>query len=195
MLVADPDSNGYESGLITYTSRGKTRQSLSSTSVNRYSFLDFLRVAQHRRIGFLPIQWQPGMKKFGKGGTAKIHQGVGNVEMTFAFKQMKRTYSPIEKAVYLSALIAETSILGHGQIQFHNNVVNLEGISWDVDPGEGTVWPVLVFEKAPYGDINDFMTSDVGRELDIEKRLSLLTDIALAVRYLHLAGGLVALSL
>ena len=195
MSVADPNSNGYESSLITYTSRGKSRQSVRSTSVNRYNLLDFLGVAQHRQVNFLPIQWQPGMKKAGKGGTAKIHQGVANIEMTFAFKQMKRTYSPLEKALYLSALIAETSILGHSEIKRHSNVVKIEGVCWDVDPGDGTVWPVLVFEKAPHGDMNDFMTSDMGRELDIEKRLSLLTDVALAVRDLHLAGGSIILSL
>ena len=195
MSVADPNSNGWESGLITYTSRGKTRQSLRSTSVDRYNFLDFLRVARHRRIDFLPIRWQPGMKKAGTGGTAKIHQGVANIEMTFAFKQIKRPYSPIEKALYLSALIAEISILGHSEIKRHGNVVKIEGVCWDVDPVEETVWPVLVFEKAPYGDMNDFMTSDTGRGLDTEERLSLLTDVALAVRDLHHAGGSIILSL
>lgn len=195
MSVADSDSDSYEPSLIIYTSRGKTRQSVRSTSVNCYTFLDLLRVAQYRRIDFLPIRWQPAMKKAGIGGTAKIHQGVGNVEMTFAFKQMQRTYSPIEKALYLSALIAEITILGHSDIKRHNNVVKIEGICWDVDPTEETVWPVLVFEKAPFGDINEFMTSEMGRELDMEKRLGLLANVALAVRDLHLAGGSINLSL
>ena len=195
MSVADSDSDGYENSLITYTSRGKTRQSVTSASVTCYTFLDFLRVAQSRHIDFLPIRWQPAMKKAGIGGTAKIHQGVANVEMTFAFKQMKRSYSPIEKALYLSALIAEITILGHSEIKRHSNVVKIEGICWDVDPTEEIVWPVLVFEKAPFGDINEFMTSHTGRELDMEKRIGLLADVALAVRDLHLAGGSINSSL
>ena len=188
MSTANPSSNSYDSGRITYTSRGKVHQSAGSTSAKRYDFLDFLGVAQKMRIHFLPIRWQPGMNLAGKGGTAKIHQGLANVEMTFAFKQMRKTQSPME-AQYLSALIAEISILGHDSIRRHENIVNIEGICWDVDSGEDKVWPVLVFEKAPYGDLNNFMTIGVGREVNIEKRLKILTEVALAVRDLHFAGG------
>ena len=195
MSVADPNSNGYESGLITYTSRGQTRQSVRSTSVCCHTFVDFLRVAQHRRIDFLPIRWQPAMERAGKGGTANILQGVVSIEMTFAFKQMKKTYSPMERALYLSALVAEVLVLGHSEIKRHRSVVKIEGVCWDVDPWEETVWPVLVFEKAPYGDMNGFMTSDIGRDLDIEKRLSLLADVAHAFRDLHLVGGSIISSL
>ena len=188
MSAANPSSNSYDSGRIIYTSRGKTHQSAGSTSAERYDFLDFLGVAQKMMIDFLPIRWQPGMDLAGKGGTAKIHQGLANVDKTFAFKQMRKTRSPMEEAQYMSALIAEISVLGHYVIRTHENIVNIEGVCWDVCPGEGKVWPVLVFEKAPYGDLNNFMTVGVGRELNIEKRLSILSDVALAVCDLHIAG-------
>ncbi len=188
MSAANPSSNSYDSGRITYTSRGTVHQSAGSTSAVRYDFLDFLGVAQRRRIHFLPIRWQPGMSLAGKGGTAKIHQGVANVEKTFAFKQLRKTQSPLMEAQYLSALIAEVSILNHYKILLHKNIVNIEGVCWDVSLGEDKVWPVLVYEKAPYGDLNNFMTFGVGRELNIEKRLGILIDVALAVRDLHDVG-------
>ena len=188
MSAANPSSNSYDSGVITYTSRGKAHQSAGSTSAERYDFLDFLGVAQKMRIHFLPIRWQPGMGLAGKGGTAKIHQGLANIEKSFAFKQMRKTRSPMEEAQYLSALIAEISVLSHFVIATHKNIVKIEGVCWDVYPGGEKVWPVLVFEKAPYGDLNDFMTNGVGRELNIEKRLSILSDVALALRDLHIAG-------
>ena len=188
MSAANPNSYSYDSGIIAYTSRGKARQSAGSTSAKRYDFLDFLGVAQSMRIDFLPILWQPAL--IGKGGTAEIRQGIVYIEKTFAFKQMKKAQSPMEDAQCLCALIAEVSILSRYEISRHKNIVNIEGICWDVEPGGEKVWPVLVFEKAPYGDLNKFMTFGVGGELDIEKRLGVLIDVALAIRDMHLVGGL-----
>ncbi len=88
----------------------------------------------------------------------------------------------------LSALIAEISVLGHPAIRYHPNIANIEGICWDVVDGGEQVWPVLVFEKTRFGDLNRFMTTSLGKELDIKNRLDILFDIALAVRDLHAAG-------
>ena len=193
MSAANCNSNSYDSGRITYTSRGKTHQSAGSNSAKRYDFLDFLGVAQSTRTDFLPIRWQPGL--IGKGATAKIRQGVVNIEKTFAFKQMKKTQSSMEEAQYLCAIIAEISILNQYEIRLHKNIVNIEGLCWDVDPGEGKVWPVLVFERALYGDLHEFMSFGIGRELNVEKRLSILIDVALAIRDIHALGGSRPLSL
>jgi serine/threonine protein kinase len=187
MSAANCNSNSYDSGRITYTSRGKARQSAGSISAKRYDFLDFLGVAQSMRTHFLPIRWLPGL--IGKGGTAEIRQRVVNIEKTFAFKQMKKTQSPMEEAQYLCALIAEVSILNQYRIRTHKNIVNIEGLCWEVVPGEEKVWPVLVFEKAPYGDLHEFMSFSIGGELNIEKRLGILIDVALAIRDIHSLGG------
>ncbi|KAL8907095.1 MAG: hypothetical protein Q9171_006000 [Xanthocarpia ochracea] len=188
MSAANASSNSYESGRITYTSRGATYQSAGSVSAKHYDFLDFLGIAQGLKINFLPIQWQPGLDIAGKGGTAKIRQHLAYTDMTFAFKQMKKTQSPMREVQYMCALIAEISILGQFKNRHHKNIALIEGICWDVDPGEQKVWPVLVFEKAPYGDLNHFMIFGAGRELIMEKRLSFLIDVALAVHDLHSAG-------
>ena len=79
-------------------------------------------------------------------------------------------------------------MLGHPSIRYHPNVASIEGICWDVVLGGKEVWPVLVFEKARYGDLTKFMTSGLGNELDSKHRLEMLFDIALAIRDLHATG-------
>ena len=96
--------------------------------------------------------------------------------------------SAMEKTRNLRAIIAEISILGHPAIRYHPNVANVEGICWDVVLGGEEVWPVLVFEKTRYGDLNRFMTSGPGKELDSKPRLDMLFDVVLAVRDLHAIG-------
>ena len=188
MSASDVDTNSYESSRIIYSSCGKTYQSARSVSSTDYNLLDVLGAAQRLRINFLPIRWQPALDEAGKGGTATIRQGLVSLEKTFAFKQMKRTQSLMKQTLYMGALIAEISILAHSNIKSHENIINVEGICWDVDSGRGTVWPVLVFEKAPYGDLKKFMASSNGRELDFEKRVTILADVAIAVRDLHFAS-------
>lgn len=187
-MSAISDSGGNTSLLITYTTSGEIHQSAGSTSCREYDFLDFLGVAQSLNIDFLPITWQPALDKVGEGGTAEIRQALVNVQMTFAFKHLKEPRFAMEEARNLRALIAEFSILGHPAIRYHPNVANIEGICWDVVLGGEKIWPVLVFEKTPCGDLNRFMTSGPGQDLNSKNKLDLLFDVALAVRDLHAAG-------
>ena len=176
------------SGLITYTMSGETHQSVGTTSNREYDFLDFLGIAQSLKIDFLPITWQPALDRVGEGGTAEIREALVNLQMTFAFKRIKFPGSALEEARNWSALVAEILILGHPAFRHHRNIATLEGICWDVINGGERVWPVLVFEKTRHGDLERFMTSGLGIELDFKKRLDMLLDIALAIRDLHAAG-------
>lgn len=183
------DSGDNALATIPFTKSGKTYQSASSTSKQEYDFLDFLGIAQSLDIDFLPITWQPALDKVGEGGTAVIRQTLINIRMTFIFKHLKRPRSAMERTRNLRALIAEISILGHPIIRSHPNIASIEGICWDVVLGDGEeVWPVLVFEKTQHGDLNRFMTSGPGKELDTKNRLDMLFDVALAVRDLHTTG-------
>lgn len=194
MSAANFNSNSYDSGRITYTSDGTVRQSAAAASATRHHFLEFLRVVQRLQIDFLPLQRQPGLDRVGKGGTATVFPALVNVEKTYAFKQMRKTRWPEEESQAMSALIAEISILGRPEIKSHENIVVIRGVCWDVDIVEEKVWPVLVFEKALYGDLNNFMRFGIGKELSIEKRLSILAGVALALCDLHLAGWSLSLS-
>lgn len=182
------DSGSDAPALITYTFSGKTHQSAGSASNKEYDFLDFLGVAQSLKIDFLPITWQLALDKVGEGGTAEIRQRLINLQMTFAFKHLKRPRFPMQATRNLRALTAEILILGHPDIRYHPNVANIEGICWDVVLGSEEVWPVLVFEKTRCGDFSRFMASVPGTELDSKSRLDLLFDVALAIRDLHAIG-------
>ena len=153
-----------------------------------YDFISFLAVAQRRKFDFLPITWQPALDDVGRGATAEIRQSFINLQMSFAFKRMtplnslqqgERGYRAFR------ALISEVSVLGHPSIRKHPNVINLEGICWDVVGEEEAVWPVLVFEKTQYGDLCKFMESDVGLRMSMGDRLKLCVDIATAVMDMH----------
>jgi hypothetical protein len=47
------------------------------------------------------------------------------------------------------------------------------------------VWPVLVLEKSQYGDLYNFATLPVGRELCFAKRLKLCVDVGTAISDMH----------
>ena len=182
------DGSGHYSDLVYYTRSGKTFQSACSTSKDHYDFLDFLGVAQSLRIDFLPISWQPALDRVGEGGSAEIRQGSVNLQTTFAFKRLKRSHSSVEEAQNWHPLIAEISILGYHAVRKHRNIVNVEGICWDIISGGESVWPVLVFERTRHGDLGIFMSSDIGRRLSFKERLDILCDLALAIRDLHTIG-------
>ena len=179
------------SALISYTRSGETGQSATSISDRgyNYDFLGFLGVAQSLKIDFLPITWQPALDKVGQGGTAKIRQALINIQTAFAFKHLEHSLSFEKGSRNMRALIAEVSVLGHPASRCHPNIMNIEGICWDVVDGGEEVWPVLVFEKTQLGDLNSFMTSGPGRELDFNTRLDILFDVGCAVSDLHAAGN------
>lgn len=182
------ESGNDAAALITYTFSEEAHQSADSASNKEYDFLDFLGVAQSLKIDFLPITWQSALDNVGEGGSAEIRQALINLQMTFAFKQLKRPRSTIQATRNLRALMAEILILGHPNIRSHPNVASIEGICWDVVHGGEEVWPVLVFEKTRHLDFSRFILSGPGKELDSKSRLDILFDVALAVRDLHAIG-------
>ena len=176
------------SALISYTRSGEIGQSASSISDQEYDLLDFLGVAQSLNIDLLPSTWQPTLDAVGKGGTAEIRQALINVQTSFAFKHFKHPNSAEQESQKWRALIAEISVLGNPTIRNHPNVVDIEGVCWDTVDGGEKVWPVLVFEKTQFRDLDRFMKSGRGKELDSKSRLDMLFDVALAVRDLHATG-------
>ena len=182
-------SNDDETSAVTqFTRSGVTGQSAGSISDQEYDFLDFLGVAQSLKIDFLPITWQPALDLVGEGGTAEIRQALINLQTSFAFKHFKHPKFAEQESQVWRALIAEISVLGSPTIRYHPNVAVIEGICWDVVNGGEKVWPVLVFEKTRIWDLNRFMKTGRGKELDSKSRLNMLFDVALAVRDLHATG-------
>ena len=148
-------------------------------AVIRYDLITFLGVAQKLGIDFLPIIWQPALDRIGRGATAEIREASMSLRANFAFKRpiFRYSFDPDEfESRIAPSLIAEMSILAQLSVRRHPNIVHLEGICWDVLPGDGKpisrdepikagsggIVPVFVFEKANHGDLSTFIKAPNG---------------------------------
>jgi serine/threonine protein kinase len=150
-----------------------------------YNFISFLAVTQHRQIDFLPIAWQPALDSIGLGGTSEIHQSIITLQAKFAFKRIKHSErARWRDGIIFRTLLSEITVLSHPSIRAHPNIVKLLGICWDI-LHEGSVLPVLVFEKAQFGNLREFSTSEPGKCMSLENKLKLCSGIATAIRDMH----------
>lgn len=169
--------------------------------------ITFLGVAQKLRIQLLPIRWQPTLDRIGQGATAEIRESVANINFSFAFKR-PGVHSSFDFEAFehrlLPYLIDEISILGHPRIRQHPNVIDLEGICWEIISGRGIrisreipvdfttgdqgIVPVLVFQKSKYGDLYHFMMQDGGKKLGFSDTIAICIDVARAIAEMHSQG-------
>ena len=189
-------TDSYRDSLISFTRSGRSFESASPAAIKKqtiesHDFLSFLEIAQTLNIDFIPVSWDIGRARIGHGGTADISQSSINVETAFAFKRLasidSSRFKPDKKLIY-EALAAEIRILGHKYFCEHTYINRLEGVCWDVEPTTEEVFPALLFEKAPHGDLMIFMEHGTGNSLSREKRLELCAHIATAVSDLHHNG-------
>ena len=159
-------------------------------SESHVDLLAFLTTAQVTRTDFLPIAWYPSYY-LGRGGFALLNQSPVKAELSFAFKRLgKHGQVPDEEAEDFSSSINELIILRHRPISGHPNIIKLEGICWEVTVGEDRILPVLVFEKAAYGDLFHFRDTEEGRKLTVEQKVALCAQILDALCTLHASGML-----
>jgi hypothetical protein len=149
----------------------------------KHDLVTFLAVAQKLHVPILPITWQSAREPVGHGGTAVINEALVNIQTNLAFKRVKdRDKENPSKA--FQVLISEMSALAHPSIRSHPNIVELQGICWDI-PSDVEVWPALVFEKSHFGDLHSFAKLPEWRDLGINERLKLCIDIGTAIRDMH----------
>jgi hypothetical protein len=150
-----------------------------------YGFIAVLALAQRLRIDFLPITLQAPLDILGRGAQGVIYQTLINSQTSFAFKRFhKNRQNDENKGISFQDIISEMIVLSHPSIREHPYIVRLEGICWDI-PQDDQVWPVLVFQKTHLGDLCHFAISGKGRNLRVEDRLKLCTDIGIAIRDMH----------
>jgi hypothetical protein len=162
-------------------------QSLQATNAS-YDLITFLAVIQKLQIEILPITWQAARQPIGVGATGRINEALINLHTSFAFKCVSDRHKEREsKEAIIQILINEVTVLGHEHIRNHPNIVELQGICWDVsnDEGDDKVWPVLVFKKTQYADLYNCAMLPVGRELCFTERLKLCTDVGTAIWDMH----------
>ena len=198
----------YRSGTLSSSASNliTTADSASSSSTipsHYHDFLSLLAICQTREIDLVGITWDRALDDnsnlIGLGLTSEIRPGTLNLDFTFAFKRL--TDSNYAQAAMASsqqrrhqaykALISEISVLGHPIIRNHENIIRLEGVCWDFLPSssEEKVRPVLMFEKAKYGDLGRFMKSTYGQELTWQQKIRLCSNIVRGLATMHSCGG------
>jgi hypothetical protein len=87
------------------------------------------------------------------------------------------------------ALSTELWISRHYEVVKSDNLINLEGASWEVEDN-GSVWPVLVYEKARHGSMKTLIEGGPhqGLPLSFPDKLSLCSHIASGIATLHKNG-------
>jgi len=104
--------------------------------------------------------------------------------MPLAFKRFHHSGDSDEDFL---PLMSEVLILSQPPLQNHTNIINLEGICWEIKPQTEKAVPVLVFEKAAW-DLQQFMNVQDGRNMSIDGRLKICADIGSAIMSLHAYG-------
>jgi hypothetical protein len=164
-----------------------TRYSASTNRTNDHfqsDLIAFLSVVQKCNVDYLPITWQPALRTLGVGGSAMINQSTFITDMPLAFKRFHN--SEDSDWDYLP-LMSEVLILSQTPIQNHPNIINLEGICWEIKPKMEKAVPVLVFEKAAW-DLKQFLNAREGLTMSFDDRLKICADIGSAIAALHAYG-------
>ena len=165
-----------------------------STDLNEfYDLIMFLEQVQRYTVDVLPITWNSALGFLGDGATSQVSESLLNSQRGLAFK---RAFSPSElggshdEVYILKRLAAELSILAFPPVRNHPNIVRLDGICWELLPGDIGLLPVFVFEKANRGDLNTFMCSRRGVALSSLDRLKLCAQVSDALTLAYSYGSL-----
>lgn len=173
----------YESNPITTFSQS-SRPFRLADQYEDYGFIAVLALAQRLHVSFLPLTWQATLPELGRGGQAGVNQALINLQTSFAFKRFRPRLTDGERTQF-QEIVCEMILLSHPSIRQHPYIVTLEGICWDILGDGEQVFPVLVFQKSHYGDLNRFVNEGMGQELSLEERLKLCADIGIALRDMH----------
>ena len=150
--------------------------------------LAFLSLIQANEVDILPLVWYPALS-LGQGGFATVNESLVNQHVSFAFKRLKfQEEDGQEERQSLRSSMVEVSILKHHAIQRHPNIIDLEGICWEVNPLNPYISPVLVFETAKHGNLLDYRDSKAWVNLTLKVKVAIWRQIAGAVYALHAAS-------
>ena len=178
----------HNSGLVSHSDGTFPHYSASTSRINRIvqsDLIAFLSIVQKCDVDYLPITWQPALNMLGVGGSGTISQSTFITEKPLAFKR----FHDSEKPDGFLPMMSEVLILSQPPIRNHPNIVDLEGICWEIQikPSTEKAVPVLVFEKATW-DLQQFMNVREGKEMSFEDRLKICADVGDAIMALHAYG-------
>jgi serine/threonine protein kinase len=155
-----------------------------------------LAIASALSVEIFPFTWQPALESLGQGGTGWISQSSVNDQISFAFKRFQQvnpnpnselTESKF-RSLQFNAMISEIVVLSCPEVYDHPNIINLEGICWEVLKPSGEVWPVLVFQKAKLGDLRRTLSLPESENMDLNMKIGICGEVAKALRIMHQCG-------
>jgi len=149
------------------------------------NLIRFLSVAQKNKVNLLATSWLPALESLGPGRSGEVSQSFLDARSGLAFKRPIVLSTPRSEEIAFNSLISEISVLCHPSISSHPNIVDLEGICWEVSRESAKVWPVLVFLKADLGSLKTFIGSDAEESRSFDTRLGLCIQIAEGILALH----------
>ena len=172
-----PDDCLQRPGVFTPASAHKNNQ-------EEPNLITFLGSLQKLQVPLLPISWYPGLESLWEGGSATLSQSIVSASACLAFKRFRRTDDPTER---YKALAVEIEILCRPLISSHPNVVDLEGVCWEVDHQTRDIGPVLVFKKA-LCDFYQFAETSEANCLAPDQKMKLCVQIGDGIWALHRCG-------
>ena len=160
---------------------------------SRNDLISFLSLVTRLKVDTFQLSWEEGTPALGHGGTALVNQAAIREEQGMAFKRVglnegdakiKSVGGTPESRLY-KVLISEVYLLTHPSVRNHPNIVDLEAICWEVDFAYQAprILPVLIFQKAPYGDLESFIM--LQGPLETELVMEVFCVILRVVEHLH----------
>lgn len=167
------------------------------STLPHYDLLSFLaiteRLSKLRLYAFAP-SYQPNDRlTIRTGASGIVHDQTLSSERGIIFKRYRTTPQSSRRDVF-KAIISEIMVLKHPVLAKHPNIVDLDGITWDVEVERGQppqITPVLVLKRAEHGNLAEFFRTSHGRNLSLEQRLRLCIDVALALDAMHTYGNVI----
>ena len=168
---------------LVYPSIVTTKAKTASTTL-----VDFLSIAHQLGVYFIPVSPQNSLGALGRGISGLVTQSIVDVTTNFAFKQFVGSRSDEESFIdtIYSSIITEVRVMQHDLIKQNPHIVDLVGVCWDIDLTSKRVWPVVVTNKADYGNLEDFLYEN--QNLTSNMKFQLCAYIAEAVELLHSCG-------
>ncbi|KAF8853232.1 kinase-like protein [Acephala macrosclerotiorum] len=169
-------------------------KSLQADEPLHQDLVRLIAIANMLQVEIFPLTWQPSLEMLGQGATGSISQSALNDQVHFAFKRFNRintnpalTESDFRR-IQFDAMISEMVVLSCPEVCDHPNIVDLEGLCWEVVRPSGEVWPVLVFQRAKCGDLRHFLKLPEAGSFNLDDRIFTCGEVAKALRIMHQCG-------
>jgi hypothetical protein len=176
-LVLDPSSSLDET----------PKQTCTTEEAEHCDFISLLGLAQKWDVPFLSITWQPALDPLGEGASAEVYQSTVYKSIALAFKDSTAKKTG-KRRIGFKDIMREILIVRAPYIRKSPNIIDLLGITWNLDPSENQVWPVLVYRKGTYGTLRDYICNPQRMKEALQERLSLCSGVLYGLATLHSAG-------